>query len=98
MQGTKNIDIARSLKEEYKSSLDLINFLSNDKENNKYIKAIKLKLYYNYLKKRYKNLEYYKILKENFMKEDKKGLYDSEYYKKWILKNKIKFWFRSKSL
>ena len=94
-QGTKTIDLNKSLRDEFKASGDLIEFLSKYNGSEEYIKAVKLKMYFKYLKKRYNNLEYYNILKKNFLKENKKDLLNCEYFKKQTLKNKVKFYFRS---
>lgn len=94
-QGTKTIDLNKSLRDEFKASGDLIEFLSKYDGSEDYIKAVKLKMYFKYLKKRYNNLEYYNILKKQFLKENKKELFNCEYFKKQILKNKVKFYLRS---
>ena len=94
-QGTKTINLNKSLRDEFKASSDLIEFLSKYDDSEDYIKAVKLKMYFKYLKKRYNSLEYYNILKKQFLKEKKKELFNCKYFKKQILKNKIKFWLRS---
>lgn len=95
-QITKNVSIEKVAEAEYIQLLELEKlFLKKEDPNwEEYLKVVRLKIYYFYLKGKNKNLPYYQEIKKRYLKENKKWLFDSKYYKSWILKNKIKFFIR----
>ena len=96
-QITKNVSIKDIAYAEYFQLLELEKlFLKKEDPNwEEYLKMLKLKTYYFYLKGKNRELPYYKEIREKYLKEDKKWLINSKYYEEWILKNKIKFLVRT---